>query len=109
MWKIAIKTLCAEHGKLITAIIGVAFSVALVNVQTGLYSGLMHKAGLMVEYFQADIWVGHKLMHNVDFPRNIPRRWLHRVKSVPRVVRVEPYLMGFSEMTLPAEVSRASS
>ena len=48
--KIAIKTLCAEHGKLITAIIGVAFSVALVNVQTGLYSGLMRKAGLMVDY-----------------------------------------------------------
>jgi putative ABC transport system permease protein len=102
MWKIAIKTLCAERGKLLAALVGVSFSVALVNIQTGLFLGLMRKAGLLVDHSQADIWVGHKLMHNVDFPRDIPRRWLHRVKAVPEVVRAEPYLVGFSDMTLPS-------
>lgn len=102
MWKIAIKTLCAERGKFLAALVGVAFSVALVNIQTGLFLGLMRKAGLLVDHSQADIWVGHKLMHNVDFPRDIPRRWLHRVKAAPSVVRVEPYLVGFSDMTLPS-------
>ena len=102
MWKIAIKTLCAERGKLLAALVGVAFSVALVNIQTGLFLGLMRKAGLLVDHSEADIWVGHKLMHNVDFPRDIPRRWLHRVKAAPGVTRVEPYLVGFSDMTLPS-------
>jgi putative ABC transport system permease protein len=101
MWKIAIKTLCADRGKLLTAIVGVAFSVALVNVQIGLFLGLMRKAGMLVDHSRADIWVGHKQMHNVDFARDIPRRWLHRIKAVPEVTRVEPYLIGFSEMTLP--------
>jgi putative ABC transport system permease protein len=102
MWKIAIKTLCADRGKLLTAIVGVAFSVALVNVQIGLFLGLMRKAGMLVDHSQADIWVGHKQMHNVDFPRDIPRRWMHRVQSVPAVTQVEPYLVGFSDMTLPS-------
>jgi len=102
MWKIAVKTLCAERGKLIAALVGVAFSVALVNIQTGLFLGLMRKAGLLVDHSQADIWVGHKLMHNVDFPRDIPRRWLHRVKAASGVVRAEPYIVGFSDMTLPS-------
>src|SRR5439155_21697116 len=102
MWKIAIKTLCADRGKLLAAIVGVAFSVALVNVQIGLFLGLMHKAALLVDYSQADIWVGHKLMHNGDLPRDIPRRWLDRIKAVSDVELVEPYVVGFSEMTLPS-------
>ena len=102
MWKIAIKTLCADRGKLLAAIVGVAFSVTLVNVQIGLFLGLMQKAGMLVDHSQADIWVGHKQMHNVDFARDIPRRWLHRIKGVPGVAHVEPYLIGFSEMTLPS-------
>jgi putative ABC transport system permease protein len=100
--QIAIKTLCADRGKLLTAIVGVAFSIALVNIQSGLFIGLMRKAGLLVDHSEADIWVGHKLMHNVDFPRDIPRRWIHRVKATPGVARVEPYVVGFSDMTLPS-------
>lgn len=100
--RIAIKTLCSDRGKLAMAVVGVAFSVILVNVQVGLFLGLMRKAGMLVDYSQADIWVGHKRMHNVDFARDIPRRWMHRIKAVPQVARVEPLWIGFSEMTLPS-------
>jgi putative ABC transport system permease protein len=102
MWEIAIKTLCADRGKLTVAIIGVAFSVLLVNVQAGLFLGLIRKAGLLVDFSGADIWVGHKEMHNVDFARDIPRRWMHCVRAVPGVARVEPCLIGFTDMTLPS-------
>src|ERR1044072_2972615 len=102
MWTIAIKTLVAERGKFLAALVGVTFSIALVNLQLGLFLGLMRKAGLLVDNSQADIWVGHKQMHNVDFVRDIPRRWLHRIKSVPHVERVEPYVVGFSDVTLPS-------
>jgi putative ABC transport system permease protein len=99
---IAIKTLLADRGKFAAALVGVVFSVVLVNVQGGLFLGLIRKAGMLVDNSQADIWVGHKHMHNVDFPRDIPRRWLHRVRAVPGVAEAEPYLVGFSEMTLPS-------
>ena len=102
MWLIAIKTLLSDRGKLITALVGVVFSVVLVNVQGGLFVGLIRKASLLVDHSQADIWVGHKNMHNVDFPRDIPRRWLHRVRSVPGVRSAHPCLIGFSDMTLPS-------
>ena len=71
------------------------------NVQGGLFLGLIRKASLLVDQGQADIWVGHKRMHNVDLPRDISRRWGDRIRSVPGVLRAEPYLVGFSEMTLP--------
>ena len=71
-------------------------------IQGGLFVGLIRKASMLVDHGQADVWVGHQNMHNVDFPRDIPRRWVHRVRTVPGVKRAEPYLIGFSEMTLPS-------
>ena len=67
MWSIALKTLLADRGKLLTALVGVIFSVVLVNVQGGLYLGLTRKAGMLVDYGGAYIWVGHRKMNNVDY------------------------------------------
>ena len=102
MWSVALKTLFADRGKLLTALVGVVFSVVLVNVQGGLFVGLLQKAGLLVDCGEADIWVGHRGMHNVDFPRDIPRLWVHRIRGIPGVDRAVPYTIGFSEMTLPS-------
>lgn len=102
MWTVALKTLVADRGKLLTALVGVVFSIVLVNVQGGLFVGLIRKASLLVDHGQADIWVGHRMMHNVDFPRDIPRRWVHRIRTVSGVERAEPYLIGFADMTLPS-------
>jgi putative ABC transport system permease protein len=99
---LAIKTLLADRGKFAAALVGVIFSVVLVNIQGGLFLGLIRKAGMLVDNSQADIWVGHKHMHNVDFPRDVPRRWLHRIRGVAGVQEAEPYLVGFSDMTLPS-------
>ena len=102
MWSIAVRTLIADRGKLLTALVGVIFSVVLVNVQGGLFLGMIRKAGLLIDHGEADIWVGHRDMHNVDFPRDIPRRWSQRIRSIPGVERAEPYLIGFGDMTLPS-------
>ncbi len=101
MLSLALKTLVADRGKLFTALVGVVFSIVLVDVQGGLFLGLIQKAGMLVDYGQADIWVGHRRIHNVDFPSDIPRRWVQRVRAVPGVKAAEPYLMGFTEMSLP--------
>ena len=47
--------------------------------------GLIRKAGLLVDHGEAEIWVGHKWMHNVNFPHNVPRRWVDRIRTVPGV------------------------
>jgi putative ABC transport system permease protein len=102
MWSIALKTLVADRGKLLTALVGVVFSIVLVNVQGGLFLGFVTKAGLLIDNGRADIWVGHRKMHNVDFPRDIPRRWTSRIRGIPGVKNAEPYLIGWTDMTLPS-------
>ncbi len=102
VWTIAIKTLLADRGKLLTALVGVVFSVVLVNLQGGLFLGLIRKASLLVDYGQADIWVGHRGMHNVDITYDVPIRWEHRIRGVPGVRTAEPYLIGWSNIALPS-------
>ena len=101
MSTIAIKTLISDRGKLLTALVGVLFSVILVNVQGGLFLGLIRKASLLVDHGQADIWVGHRQINNVDFPQDIPVRWIYRIRGIPGVKRAEPLLVGHATMALP--------
>ncbi len=101
MWSIAVETLVADRGKLLTALVGVVFSIVLVNVQGGLFLGFINKAGLLADCGEADIWVGHKKMYNVEFPLDIPRRWVHRLRSIQGVSRAEPHTIGQTNMTLP--------
>ena len=99
--KLAIRTLIYDRGKLLAALVGVIFSVVLVNVQGGLFIGLMSKASLLIDQGDADIWVGHRGMHNLDFAHQMPLRWLHRVRSVPNVEDTSAMRIAFSEISLP--------
>lgn len=102
MWSIALETLIADRAKLLTALVGVVFSIVLVNIQGGFFLGLIGRASLLVDHSQADIWVGHRQMCNIDLPRDIPRRFVYRIRGTPGVARAEPYLLGVTEMTLPS-------
>jgi putative ABC transport system permease protein len=101
MWSFALQTLAADRGKLFTALTGVVFSVVLVNIQGGLFLGMIFKASLLATNGHADIWVGHREIHNVELPRDIPRRWVYRIRPLEGVKRADPYLIGFTDMTLP--------
>jgi putative ABC transport system permease protein len=101
MWLLAIKSMLADRGKLITSLLGVVFSVVLVNLQGGLLLGMLQKASLLVDYGQADIWVGHRFMNNVDIGTFIPERWVHRIRGIEGVERAEPYIVMFGQTTMP--------
>src|SRR5437660_12062339 len=101
MWLLALKALLADRGKLATSLLGVAFSVVLINLQVGLLRGLIQKASLLVDYGQADVWVGHQHMSNVDIGTFIPERWVHRVRGVEGGERAEPYSVRFVQATRP--------
>ena len=67
-----------------------------------LFLGFIKKAGLLADCGEAGVWVGHKKMYNVEFPQDIPRRWVNRVRSVPGVKRAEPHIIGTTNTTLPS-------
>ncbi len=94
MWWLALKAMLADRGKLLTSLLGVAFSVVLINLQVGLLRGLIQKASLLVDCGQADIWIGHRHTDNVDTSTFIPERWIHRIRGVDEVERAEPYIAG---------------
>lgn len=94
MVSFALKTLTADRGKLFTGLAGVIFSLVLVNVQGGLYLGLMRKASLLVDHCDADIWVGHQRVENVDLARDIPVTWINRLRGITGVDCVKPYIVG---------------
>jgi putative ABC transport system permease protein len=101
MWALGIKALLADRGKLGTSLLGVTFSVVLINLQGGLYLGLLDKASLLVHFGRADIWVGHRHMNNVDLNPLIPERWVHRLRGVSGVERAEPYLVMTAQAAMP--------
>ena len=96
----ALKTLLADRGKLLTGLAGVIFSLVLVNVQGGLFLGLMHKASVLIDHCEADLWIGHKGIENVDFADDIPELWINRVRGIEGIERVEPYIVGKGLATL---------
>jgi putative ABC transport system permease protein len=101
MWVLAVKAMLADRGKLLTSLLGVVFSVVLVNLQGGLLLGMIQKASLLVDYGRADIWVGHRYTTNVDMGTFIPERWIHRIRGVEGVESAEPYIVMFGQITMP--------
>lgn len=100
MFSLAFKTLIADRGKLLAGLGGVIFSLVLVNVQGGLYLGLMNKASVLIDHCDADLWVGHRMVENVDLAQNIPESWIHRIRGLRGIERVEPYIVGKGTATL---------
>lgn len=101
MTRFALKTLLADRGKLLAAITGVVFSLVLVNIQGGLYFGLIKRASLLINIADADIWVGHRLVENVDFAKEICVAQLSRIKGLSGVDDAQPYIVGKGLVTLP--------
>src|SRR5512135_1532285 len=101
MWVLALKAMLADRGKLLTSLLGVVFSVVLVNLQGGLLLGMIQKASMLIDYGRADIWIGHRYTNNVDMGTYIPERWLYRIRGVEGVERAEPYIILFGQTVMP--------
>lgn len=101
MWRMAIKALLGDRTRLSLSLLGVVFSVVLVNLQCGLLLGIMQKASLLVDHGRADIWVGHRHMNNVDIGGYVPERWVQRIRSVAGVAHAEPYIVMFAQASMP--------
>jgi putative ABC transport system permease protein len=98
---LAIKSFLGDYGKFLTSLLGVSFAVGLINLQGGLLLGMLEQSSLLIDYGEADIWVGHRFMDNLDIGNPIPERWVHRLRGIEGVDRAEPYLVMFSRFQTP--------
>jgi len=98
---LARRNLLHDRLRFAITIAGVAFAVALVFVQVGLFLGLLDNASVTIENVDADLWVTTRNTPNVDFARTFPETYVQRVRSVPGVARADNLVVWFMQMNLP--------
>ncbi|HMC22245.1 MAG TPA: ABC transporter permease [Thermoanaerobaculia bacterium] len=101
MVDLATKSLLHDKLRFLITISGVAFAVALVFVQVGLFLGLMDNASLTIEHLDADLWVTSHNTPNIDFAHTFPEMYVHRVRSIPGVERADNLIVWFMNVNLP--------
>jgi len=101
MVDLAIKILLDDKARFLTTVTGVAFAVALVYVQVGLFVGLLASASVTIDRMDADLWVVAHNTPNVDFANPFPETLASRVRSVPGVERADNLIVWFTTVALP--------
>ncbi len=101
MVSLARRNLLHDRLRFVITISGVAFAVALVFVQVGLFLGLLENASVTIENVDADLWVTSRNTPNVDFAHTFPETYVQRVRSVPGVARADNLIVWFLQTNLP--------
>ena len=81
---------------------GVAFAVALVLVQAGLFAGLLGNASVMIDGSDTDLWVTSRNTPNIDFAHPFPDNYVQRVRSIPGVADADNLIVWFLMVMLPS-------
>ena len=108
MVDLATKSLLHDKLRFAITVSGVAFAVALVFVQVGLFLGILDNASVTIEHADADLWVTSKNTPNVDFAHTFPESAVQRVRSVPGIARADNLIVWYMTLTLPSGAQEAS-
>lgn len=108
MVDLAFKSLLHDKLKFAITVAGVAFAVALVFVQVGLFLGLMDNSTVTIRNISADLWVTSKNTPNIDFAHTFPDTYVNRVRTVPGVKRADNLIVWFAQMSLPSGAQEAT-
>jgi putative ABC transport system permease protein len=101
MVDLALKNLLHDRLRFVITLSGVAFSVALVMVQVGLFLGLLSFSTVTIDRLPADIWVTNQNARNVDFAIRFPETYVDRVRAIPGVNRADNMFVVFTDIRLP--------
>lgn len=94
MASIARRNLFEDIPRFLVAQAGIMFAVSLVTIQTGVLSGFIRSVGVLIDQSNADIWIAHRDMVQLELTLPMPAGNLDRVRQVEGVERAEPLLMG---------------
>ena len=101
MVDLARKILLHDKTRFAVTVMGVAFAVALVFVQVGLFEGLISNASVTIEQSAADLWITARNAPNVDLASTFPETYVQRVRSVPGVARADNLIVWVVRVALP--------
>ncbi|NMN58965.1 putative ABC transport system permease protein [Xanthobacter sp. SG618] len=98
---LARKTLVHEWRRFLPAVMSVGFSGVLIIVQGALLLGIVGTNALPVTQSHADLWVGFPGTQSADLGRSIDAGAAAELLVDPRVLRVEPLLLGSGDWRGP--------
>lgn len=89
-------TLWHERSRFLSGMLAVAFSAALIALQTGLLLGLFATTSAPIDFAPADIWVGSPQVLSVDLGRPISENHIARLASQFAVEAPETLVLDYS-------------
>jgi putative ABC transport system permease protein len=99
--RIALRNLLYDPRRFVASIAGVGFSVTLVIVQLGLFTGLAANASQVIDHSPGDIWITGRNTGNFQWGRLISRRTLAVARSTPGVGWARELIVGWTQLKHP--------
>ncbi len=108
MVDLALKTLLHDKVRFLITVLGVAFAVTLILVQTGLFAGILDNATITIDHLDADLWVTSKNTPNLDFVHDFPETRIDRIRESPYVEKADNLILAFVNVSLPSGAQETS-
>ncbi|HWK00446.1 MAG TPA: ABC transporter permease [Xanthobacteraceae bacterium] len=98
---LALRNLFHDRLRFIATLIGIVFSVVLVLVQMGLYSGFGRMVTMMIDHAATDLWVVSRGTNSMEDISQFDSGIRDKVLAIDGVAEAVPLVIGFSDWHLP--------
>jgi putative ABC transport system permease protein len=100
--KIASRNLLQDRLRFIATIVGIVFSIVLVNIQMGLFLSFERMVTTMIDHAPADLWIVPFGTKCFEDPSLLDAHDRALAQAVPGVKQATPVMIGFAEWTVPS-------
>ena len=102
VFKIASRNLLQDRLRFIGTVVGIVFSILLVNIQMGLFLSFERMVTTMIDHAPADLWIVPLGTKCFEDPSLLDKADSAKALSVPGVTQAVPVAIGFTEWSVPS-------
>jgi putative ABC transport system permease protein len=99
--KIASRNLLQDRLRFVATVVGIVFSIVLVNIQMGLFLSFERMVTTMIDHAPADLWIVPFGTKCFEDPSLLDEHDRIQALSVAGIGQVVPVVIGFTEWTVP--------
>jgi putative ABC transport system permease protein len=99
--KLASRNLFQDRLRFVATIVGIVFSIVLVNIQMGLFLSFERMVTTMIDHAPADLWIVPLGTKCFEDPSLLDQHDQARIRAVAGVAETVPVVIGFSPWTVP--------
>ena len=100
--KIASRNLLQDRLRFVATVVGIVFSIVLVNIQMGLFLSFERMVTTMIDHAPADLWIVPFGTKCFEDPSLLDEHDRVQALSVAGVAQAVPVVIGFTQWTVPS-------